>query len=100
MKNVFSKSAMLLAMSALLFASCKKEINSATEPMQNDEAVVLIVVTADIAGDLVPIFGSHVRRVKQRVILMNLHIGHQVAFELWHGHNLFCQISGRRGIAF
>ncbi len=39
MKNVFSKSAMLLAMSALLFASCKKEINSATEPMQNEEAV-------------------------------------------------------------
>jgi uncharacterized surface protein with fasciclin (FAS1) repeats len=39
MKNVFSKSALLLALSALVFASCKKEISSEAPAQQNEESL-------------------------------------------------------------
>jgi uncharacterized surface protein with fasciclin (FAS1) repeats len=39
MKNVFSKSALLLAMGALLFASCKKEVSSETVATPDEQSL-------------------------------------------------------------
>ena len=67
--------------------------------VENEKAVVVVVVLGDVAGDLGPLGRSHVRRVEQRLVLVHQSGRHRSLPKLRHRFHLMLQISRLRVIA-
>ncbi len=67
--------------------------------VKDDEPIVIVIVRGDVASDLDPLARRHVRRVEQRLILVDRERRNRRVLELGHGPHLLLQIARLRRVA-